>query len=184
MIMRPGSVMTVRPPMFCSRRSLRNAPMVRSPDGPTPAALGAIGVRGALAFGAPSPPGPRSPSGPRGPPGPPGCTGVTDCSVGNGAVTAGGFCVCIAGGEMFGPRGPPLRSSVRGPPGPPGPAGGVVGVTFGAVTGGITGVTVPFGFTRCSIAGALGAPGGGPLRSPSNGGRGGVTSRTPGATGG
>jgi len=98
----------------------------------------------------------------------------------------------MAGGEMFGPRGPPLRSSVRGPPGAPGPPDGVVGATFGVVTGGATGVTVPFGFTRGSLTGGVdGVPaapelgsGGGPRRSPSNGGRGGVTSRTPGATGG
>ncbi|MEW6766800.1 MAG: hypothetical protein AB1342_02105 [Pseudomonadota bacterium] len=54
--------------------------------------------------------------------------------------------------------------------------------------GGGGGVTaVPFGFTR-SVEGALGPPEfgvvGGPRRSPSSGGRGGVTSRTPGEVGG
>lgn len=171
MMRRPGSENTVRPPMFCSVRSARNVLMLPGPNGPAPGVVGAIGARRALLL---TPPGPFAAPG--------AVVTAAGASDGSGVVTDGPFCVCMAGGGPLGPPGPRgPRSSERGPPGLPGGVDGVFsGVTFG--------VTVPFGLTRGSFTGGAdvgAAPPGGVklLRSPSNGGRGGVTSRAPGFTG-
>src|SRR5215204_2563788 len=142
MMIRPGSVMMVRPPCWLSRRWPRKSSRRCGPDGRVPGAMAVIPAAGGGAAG----------------------SGAVTCGACRkaGATVGGAFCARPAGGVVFGAPGTAVGAVGAVPAGgvaPPGAVGTPPALGAGLVVGAgvAVGAAAPPGV---AVGGAPGRPGG------------------------